>query len=353
MKASIFIARFPYGNSEVPDVGDYLVDTVLRLKKSPHISDIFHERYDDTPITMTRNAAVRDAQSVGADLLLMIDSDMDCDAYVRHAEIRDPNAKPFLEVAIPFLMEHAGPAVIGVPYCGPPPHENVYVFRPGKKQSDHPNADCRVEQFTREEAAQRAGIEEVFALPTGLILFDMRAFKDIKRPYFRYEWDSDEESKKGSTEDVYTTRNCALVGIKQYVAWDCWGRHWKRKPVGKPALLTMDMVREDYREAVKRGQLSTEKLVMIGEGKQRPPAAQPLMSTTMAATYQQPLSIDNTNSPSVLSINETNHASPSVRCPSEPACGDCASGRACPPDKGDPRQPVPAVPRRGFWSRWF
>lgn len=273
MKSSIYIATFPFQNSECPDVTDYLVKLVHKLHQDQGIGDIFHKAYDDTPITMTRNKSVKDAQAAGADLLLMIDSDMDPDRGIRKPHYGYANVKPFMDVALPFLLQHSGPAVIAAPYCGPPPNENIYIFRPATYQSDHPNQDCRIEQFTREEAAQRAGIEEVYALPTGLMLIDMRVFKDFPKPVFKYEYNDDEEAEKGTTEDVFFSRNLALAGIKQYVAWDCWAGHWKRKCVFRPMPLTMDCVRKEYQEAVARGQKSDEKLMFVGEGQDTSPPA--------------------------------------------------------------------------------
>lgn len=267
MQVKVAIARFPYGNQEVPAVGNWLIETVIKIKSDPRISGLVHREINDTPITMGRNLSVQWAKQEKADLLLMIDSDVFPDVGTTRADHAYAGAKPFWDVALQFLLDHHGPAVIGAPYCGPPPHENVYVFKPATYQSDNPNVDLRVEQFTREEAAQRGGIEEVFALPTGLILFDMRAFDSMGHPYFKYEYEDETECAKATTEDVYTTRNMALCGAPQYCAWPCWAGHFKQKLVGRPSLLTMDAVREQYRAAILRGQLTNERLTMIGEGK--------------------------------------------------------------------------------------
>jgi hypothetical protein len=71
--------------------------------------------------------------------------------------------------------------------------------------------------------------------------------------------------KKATTEDVYFSRNLALAGVPQYVLWDCWAGHIKPIVVDKPDLLTMDGTGH-VPPAILRGQISTEKLIMLGDG---------------------------------------------------------------------------------------
>lgn len=257
-KHNVMFARFPYKRAEEPEVADWLLSTVLKAKRDSRIGEVFSIKLDDTPITMTRNLAVEKAKSAGADLLLMLDSDMVPDLPI-------PGAKPFWDTSLDFVLSHQGPSVIAAPYCGPPPVENVYVFQWRKFQSDHPGADWKLDQFTREEAAYRAGIERVAALPTGLILIDMRIFSTLKPPYFYYEWEDETESRKGSTEDVAFTRDLSMAGVPVYCNWDAWAGHVKYKVVGKPELVHVDMIREKYREALQRGLSSDDRVVMVGD----------------------------------------------------------------------------------------
>lgn len=258
-------ARFPFGACDHPDTTDWMIQTVIKAKSDPRIDKVLHTREDGTPITMKRNLVCKRALQQGADFLLMLDSDMAPDMLVG----RDPTAKPFWDTSLTFLIEHRKPAVIAAPYCGPPPWENMFVFKFANRQSDHPNVDIIIDQFTREEGAQRAGIEEVAALPTGLILIDVRALRSIwdasKKPWFDYEYKDAECSELATTEDVFFSRNLNLAGVPQFCNWDSWAGHWKRKKVGKPVLLTSDAVREGYKEAILRGTRSDERLVMIGE----------------------------------------------------------------------------------------
>lgn len=259
-QVSVLFARFPYGGTESHHVGDWLAGTVHAAKTDPRISAVRKMSVNDTPITMTRNRVLKQALAQGVDVVCMVDSDMRPDLPL-------PGARPFWPTALDFLLKHEGPCLVAAPYCGPPPHENVYIFRWANLQSDAPDPDFRLEQFTREEAAARAGFEEVAALPTGLMLIDMRAIKAVRPPWFEYEYvDPPFNTEKASTEDVVFTRNLSLAGVPNYVLWDSWAGHLKTKCVGKPSPLTVESVREEFREALLHNRRSTERLIVVGEG---------------------------------------------------------------------------------------
>jgi hypothetical protein len=274
-KYSILFCQFPGNNITDPDVSDWVVETAIKMKADPRIGDIIPWRLSDTPITMGRNRALKQAKKLGSDFVLMIDSDMKPDCYLPtngNKIADDPNAKPFWETAFEHLLQHKGPAVCAAPYCGPPPVENVYIFKWTNFNSsrDRANrmAEMKLEQFTRDEAAFRTGIEEVAALPTGLMLMHTACLDKITEPYTYYEWSDKSESEKASTEDVTFTRDMSLVGIPQYCLWDCWAGHWKRICVGKPIVPTVDMIREQLHAGIISGRKSSEKLMMVNEGRQ-------------------------------------------------------------------------------------
>lgn len=260
MKFDVLICTFPYGRCEDPDVARYVGDLRCKLSRDDRFDKVMHQSFDDTPITMTRNLAVECAKANKADLLVFVDSDMAPDAF-QDRQL----AQPFFYSSFDFMLKHPGPCIIAAPYCGPPPDELVYIFEVQTRQSDHPNVDLRLSMIPREKAAERSGIEEVIALPTGLMLMDMRCFEHLKPPYFDYEWaDPPFNTRKASTEDVFFTRNAAFAGVKVYCNWYSWAGHWKRKRVGPPAIITPDMVRENYREAIKNNHLvSTQTLLMV------------------------------------------------------------------------------------------
>lgn len=271
MMFSVFFARFPYQNAECPDSADWVLKTAIKCKQDPRIGAIFQARFDDTPITMTRNQAALAARKHGADYLVMIDSDMKPDL---------PGEEPFWETSLEFLLAHRDqPCMIAAPYCGPPNACNTYVFQWANWMNEGArDLDFRLEQFTREEAAVRADwfraqgkppIEQVAALPTGLIIIDTRVFDVVKPPWFYYEWKDKTESEKASTEDVTFTRDASLSGCPVYCNWGSWAGHWKRFLVEKPQPIKVEAIQRKFVEAVLRERgLSTapERHVQVPEG---------------------------------------------------------------------------------------
>lgn len=282
-KLSVFAAHFSYaGNggfsSITPDIRTWWATTLKEMKADQRIERVYEADFIDTPITMTRNAAVIAARSVKADLLLMVDSDMRPDSRLA----RDANARPFWSTAFDFIHERyeQGPNLVFAPYCGMPPNECVFVFR-WHRPASSTNTDTTgmsLEMYGREEAAQKSGIEPVAAGPTGLILFDMRLFeltdpskavedlvaKGVPRyaaqrmvlSWFDYEFADIWHSRKASTEDVVSTRDMSLtcqslLGYNPvHCAWDCWAGHWKPVCVDRPKILTTDEISEKYRHAL-------------------------------------------------------------------------------------------------------
>jgi hypothetical protein len=250
-KFNVGFVTFSYGgnggiSSEVPNIREWMVPLVADLSKDSRIDQIRVWNLADTPITMTRNRAVVMAREYGVDCLVMVDSDMHPDV---HAGALD--AKPFFQTSFDFFVDHysKGPCVIGAPYCGPPPVECVYVFRWNNMQSHNPGPDFQLEMYDRHTAVKMAGIQECAALPTGLIMYDMRAFSLTEpkttddKPWFYYEWKDHFCAEKASTEDVTMTRDLSLVGTQKlgynpvYCNWDAWAGHWKPKCVGKPQVI--------------------------------------------------------------------------------------------------------------------
>ncbi len=248
---SVMFQRFPglfsNGACEHPDVTDWMVCTVIKCKRDVRIKEILNWRKADTPAPMIRNQGIHLALERGVDFLCMVDSDMAPDYLLGE----DAAAKPFWDSSFDFMLHDSmEPCIVAAPYCGPPPYENCYIFRWASFQSDNPNPDHRLEMYTREEAAVQTGIQRVAALPTGLILIDMRCLAKIKPPYFYYEWKDETEQVKASTEDVTFTRDLTFAGVPIYCNWDAWAGHWKMKRVGKPQTLTADDVSKKYRDAV-------------------------------------------------------------------------------------------------------
>lgn len=284
------IARFPGGNSEHPDSSGWVIKTMARdITRDSRIIETVPIVISDTPITMTRNMAVKLSIDMEVDYLLMIDSDMSPDLPIRGnkdfwptcwnlmyqrrvaeiKEIGEDVRTPAYEAASVAGKLHGpfgpfAPATIAAPYCGPPPHEMPYIFRWVNYESETPNANYGLKMFERDQAALMTGVQQVGALPTGLILYDVRLFKALPTPWFYYEWSDKYCLKKASTEDVVQTRNASLAGFPQFVHWDCWAGHVKQKTVGKPQITTLESMQSTFANAVRLGLDSTQRLEQVG-----------------------------------------------------------------------------------------
>lgn len=280
-KLNVFFAFYPYGgngatSAEHPNIRTWFAKTVQWCKNDPRVGEIITRDFSDTPITMTRNQSVIVARKLGADVIVMVDSDQQLDLY---ADIED-NAKEFFPSSFNFLYERkmrGVVSVIGAPYCGPPPSECVYIFKWCNEETGHPNVDHRLSMYSREEGAILAGIQPCAALPTGCIMFDMKMFditdpkleyqallakygdpkiaRALTNPWFYYEWKDIYCGEKVSTEDVTVSRDMVLCAYAKlgynslFCNWDSWAGHWKPKCVGKPVLLTSESINDKYKEA--------------------------------------------------------------------------------------------------------
>lgn len=268
----LLIQRYPYGGTEASECVSWLMATFQKASRDPRFSEVKSSWVNDTPITMTRNQSFIAAKKAGFDFMLLVDSDMAPDVELR----ADPTAVPFYDAAVEYALKSPKPCVVAAPYCGPPPLENVYVFRWANRGNTlHPlAAGAKLDQFTREEAALLAGIQPVGALPTGLMLLDLRVLDKLPHPYTYYEYHEggkDEcpgchqkargpEREKASTEDVTFTRDLGMLGVPVLCAWSSWAGHIKRYVVGKPRMYTTDIVSHKMREAVARRVFPGEEL---------------------------------------------------------------------------------------------
>lgn len=259
-KYRLMFARFP-GHPEHPCEVEWCFWANQYLAKRQDITDVVRFRIADTPITMGRNRAVRAAMQEECDFLLMIDNDMEPDPRKPNGELLYAGAKLFLPDAIDFLLKNPTAGCVAAPYCGPSPDNNIYVFRWRNRRNKNEvgmNPNYSLEQYTREEAADLSGIQEVGALPTGLVLYNVRAFFGMKKPFFYYEWTDAWQSEKASTEDVTQTRDMSLAwyttngerGGRVFCHWDAWAKHIKPEHVGKPEKLTAAAVGDHLKHAI-------------------------------------------------------------------------------------------------------
>lgn len=296
-KLDIMIGVPAYGgnggiSSESPDIRRWLMKILPEMKQDERIGEIHELTLADTPITMVRNKFVVVAREAKVDVLMCIDSDMN---PLKHAH--DHDFKDFFFSSFNFLYEHysKGPCVIGAPYCGPPGgigSENVYVFEWQNYGDRGPDTPFSLEQVPRMMAGRMRGIQEAAALPTGLIMYDMRIFdvvevrkgsreqvlddllekkisktealRLLEQGWFYYEWEDNTASSKASTEDVTATRDMSLVGQAKlgynpvFCNWDSPVGHWKPWCVaGRPMLHDASHIGNCYRRALEAEQYGT------------------------------------------------------------------------------------------------
>ncbi len=310
-KANLSVALFTYAGtggsaSMSPDLCLWLMKFYHEVKMRPDINFLGVKNYSDTPITYTRCLAVEDAKKIGADMILMLDSDNIPDGYLG----QDSTAKPFFPTAYDFAYERLVrgiPTVIAAPYCGPPPPpveeygvehggEVPYLFEWSDRESDFPHGRKRLSIMTRNHASRLAGIYPVAALPTGVCLFTLSAFEGLAQPYFRYEFDKT-GSKKNSTEDVVATRDISLYWkmTKGYdvlfAACDSWAFHVKTKKVGRPQHVPIESISEDFADAIRRNWAASDEVRQVDYSSELPAIALSFTKapeTPLPATFAKP-----------------------------------------------------------------
>jgi hypothetical protein len=253
VKRKLVICQFPGNGQSAHETTDWLIKLCMKLEHDPRIEKVGLWTEANTPITMLRNKALLDAAEQGADYVLMIDNDMKPD-------LPRPDAKPFFESSFEFMLQHDGPCVVAAPYCGPPPDESCYIFRWIKRINDKNIPDFAIEMYPRDVACHMRGIKKAAALPTGLILIDMRAVDFLPHPRFYYEWKDESESQKASTEDVVFTRDLTIHNIPVYANWDAWAGHIKKKIVGAPVDMEIqpDSIPRSLRKAAAKAAQTNE-----------------------------------------------------------------------------------------------
>jgi hypothetical protein len=239
-KVRLMVCLFTYDRWVCDQLVTWACGVGPRLTDHPRVDRVSVGTTHGYPTDRARNAACKEARDQGFDFLLMVDDDTlpDCELG------RDPAAVPFLPAALDFALAHDGPCLVGAPYCTAPPLQEVVVMKYREAVPDTPGgAGFRIDKYTRDEAAQQAGIGRVAALPTGCLLVDLRALAVLPPPWFHYEFaDPPFNTRLASTEDIAFTRNCDWVGVPSYCTWDSWAAHQKSFLVGKPKASPVDEV---------------------------------------------------------------------------------------------------------------
>lgn len=231
-KVNVLVNVFTYARQVGGDAFSWCCGVGPELQNHPRVENVMVSYCHGYPTDRMRNAACAQAKRDGYHLLCMIDDDMKPDLLYGH----EPDAQPFLSSAINFTLAHDGPCLVGAPYCGTPPAQEVLVMKNREYAPDQPcGAGLKLDKYTRDEAAVLTGIQKVAALPTGCLLVDLRALDVLPPPWFAYEFDDEPyNTKLASTEDIVFTRNCDWLGIPNYCAWSSWAGHVKTFVTGKP-----------------------------------------------------------------------------------------------------------------------
>lgn len=183
-----------------------------------------------TPTPVARNRVVKAALEAGIDRLLMID----------HDNVPHPM---WLAAATELLAD--GPGVVAAPYCGPINDETgrevdaCFVMEWQTMQADGPPS---LRAISRSDAANRTGVSQAGAVPTGCSLWSLEIFSRIERPWFAYQMDADQTELR-QYEDLFCTRRLAAAGVPLYVTWDYWADHYKQRRLTRPVALSVDEIR--------------------------------------------------------------------------------------------------------------
>ncbi len=252
-KVKILVASLSYNGWVRQEMIGFVSGMFEQMREHPRLGELRVATSSGYPCDRVRNDLCKKAVENGFHFLLMLDNDMKFDCLLG----RDPQARPFLPTAFDFLVNRKEPAVIGAPYTGGPPEQRVMVMRWRDSTPDLTLGEgMKLESFTREEAAERTGIERVAGLPTGCLLIDLRCLQALPPPWFAYEFgDPPFNTVLASTEDIVFTRNLDWVGIEQYVAWDSWCGHIKEFTTGKPRVVNPNDVPRAIWKVAKAGKV--------------------------------------------------------------------------------------------------
>lgn len=234
-KVKLLVNVFTYAKQIGADAFSWCCGVGPTLASHTRVSDVRVSYTHGYPTDKMRNAVMKEAREHGHDFLLMIDDDQCPDIGLTECRER-ADIVPFLPSAIDFALAHDGPCLVGAPYCGAPPLQQVMVMKnreyiPGLQDG----MGLKIDKYTRDEAAWLTGIQRVAGLPTGCLLVDLRVNDVLPPPWFSYEFDDPPfNTSLASTEDIVFTRNLDWLGVPSYCHWSSWAGHAKDFRTGIP-----------------------------------------------------------------------------------------------------------------------
>lgn len=245
-KYTIAIARPSSNGWERSEVGTFLFQATEASTQNPeiapYIQNLLHIPLTKFPTNVCRNILVRECQNMRVDYLMMVDNDSEI-----YNGIREPSGKVHpgtFETFFTFLRKQSKPSVIAAPYCSGDGQVQVLKFTTDQVVQ-HPLDSFRIMQTNREFAASKTGFEKVDSIGTHCIMFDMRVFDAIPKPYFSYQYNED-ETEVIETEDCWCMRHLFYAGVPVYCGWDFWSGHFKESRIYKPPVLDDKAVPEYF-----------------------------------------------------------------------------------------------------------
>jgi predicted O-methyltransferase YrrM len=230
----------PLGSgSHREEVSRFHVDAEITCRLREDLGELVYMPVKRFPTNVARNFAADQLRQIKPDVVFMIDDDM----WVQDG---------CFERMVDFLLNHQGPAVIGLPYCMGGVQENVCVFEWGSASNPTIDENNLIHSWTqdqthlvvnvgREDAARRTGIERVANLGTGCIAYSGKCFDIIQPPWYDYTYNA-KGTEVLETEECCFHRKLFFAGVPLYVDWDNWAQHHKSNWVGKPAIVTPEQL---------------------------------------------------------------------------------------------------------------
>lgn len=221
MSKHLLAVAIPTGDGwERTEVGNLRVEIACTClndpEVAPYVIDTLHIPAQKFPTSVARNFIVDTCQKRGVDYLMMVDSD---------AWVKERTFKFFFT----FLLAQPEPSVIGAPYVAGDGQVQVFHWTTPQVIKE-PLERFAITHIDRDLAQTKKGVERVAAIGTHCLMFDMRVFSKVKKPYFSYGYNAD-QTQCIETEDCWFMRNLFHEKVPVWVSWDHWARHWKTMPL--------------------------------------------------------------------------------------------------------------------------
>jgi hypothetical protein len=220
-KLDLTICRPTGWHLESPRVSPFMLRLGWYMGRHEPMVPIHDANQSDSRILMIHNWSVEQARRNGSSHILFLDPDM------------DPHSL-WWEWAWKFSQLHPG-SVLAAPYCGGGADHPVQVFIQ--------SGELMPMRINRGYAAGLAGVWEVEAIGTGLMLVDMTVFDRLDHqrgpngetiPYFNDVFTDEKKVEKSGTQDGFFCARVRLAGIPIYCNFDLWSEHQQFEMVGRP-----------------------------------------------------------------------------------------------------------------------